>query len=142
RAVVAARLWVGPSHPFFFAVNITRLSPQARRRAVPVNTERVHQLAAEGRGVIVSDNFAAAEHVRVGDALDLPAPDGSLRLPVLGIYKDFTDPQGAIVMDRSLYRSRWHDDTVNLFRLYLSPGASAGAVRKQVVARAGANRRL
>ena len=142
QPVRAARVWVRHSQPILFAVDISRLSPQARRRAIPVNTERIHQLAAQGRGVIVSDNFAASEHVRVGDSLDLPAPDGALRLPVLGIYKDFTDPQGAIVMDRSLYRSRWHDDTVNLFRLYLRPGASAETVRKQLVERAGANRRL
>jgi putative ABC transport system permease protein len=142
QPVRAARVSVRNSQPILFAVDIVRLSPQARRRAIPVNTERVHQLAAQGRGVIVSDNFAARERVRVGDALDLPAPDGALRLPVLGIYKDFTDPQGAIVMDRSLYRSRWHDDTVNLFRLYLVPGASAETVRRQVLARVGANRRL
>jgi putative ABC transport system permease protein len=142
QPVRAARVSVRNSQPILFAVDIVRLSPQARRRAIPVNTERIHQLAAQGRGVIVSDNFAARERVRVGDSLDLPAPDGALRLPVLGIYKDFTDPQGTIVIDRSLYRSRWHDDTVNLFRLYLAPGASAEAVRAQVVARAGANRRL
>ena len=142
QPVRAARVSVRNSQPILFALDVVRLSPRARRRAIPVNTERIHQLAAEGRGVIVSDNFAAREHVHVGDALDLPAPDGALRLPVLGIYKDFTDPQGAIVMDRSLYRRRWHDDTVNLFRLYLRPGASAEAVRKQVVARVGANRAL
>jgi putative ABC transport system permease protein len=142
QPVRAARVAVRNSQPILLAVDIVRLSPQARRSAIPVNTERVHQLAAEGRGVIVSDNFAARERVRVGDTLDLPAPDGALRLPVLGIYKDFTDPQGAIVMDRSLYRSRWQDDTVNLFRLYLRPGASAETVRQQVVARLGSNRRL
>jgi putative ABC transport system permease protein len=142
QPVRAARVSVRNSQPILFAVDIVRLSPQACRRAIPVNTERIHQLAAQGRGVIVSDNFAAREQVRVGDSLDLPAPDGALRLPVLGIYKDFTDPQGTIVIDRSLYRSRWHDDTVNLFRLYLAPGASAKAVRAQVVARAGSNRRL
>jgi putative ABC transport system permease protein len=142
QPVRTARVSVRNSQPILFAVDIPRLSPQARRRAIPVDTERVHQLAAQGRGVIVSDNFAAREQVRIGDSLDLPAPDGALRLPVLGIYKDFTDPQGTIVIDRSLYRSRWHDDTVNLFRLYLRPGASAEAVRAQVVARLGSNRRL
>ena len=142
QPVRAARISVRNSQPILLAVDIVRLSPQARRRAIPVNTGRIHQLAAQGRGAIVSDNFAAHERVRVGDTLDLPAPDGALSLPVLGIYKDFTDPQGMIVIDRSLYRSRWHDDTVNLFRLYLRPGASAEAVRKQVVARLGSNRRL
>jgi putative ABC transport system permease protein len=142
QPVRTARVAVRNSQPILFAVDIPRLTPQARRRAIPVDTERVHQLAAQGRGVIVSDNFAARERVRVGDSLDLPAPDGALRLPVLGIYKDFTDPQGTIAIDRSLYRSRWHDDTVNLFRLYLRPGASAQAVRAQVVARLGSNRSL
>jgi putative ABC transport system permease protein len=90
QPVRTARVAVRNSQPILFAVDIPRLTPQARRRAIPVDTERVHQLAAQGRGVIVSDNFAARERVRVGDSLDLPAPDGALRLPVLGIYKDFT----------------------------------------------------
>ena len=142
QPVRTARVSVRNSQPILFAVDIPRLTRQARRRAIPVDTERIHQQAAQGRGVIVSDNFAARERLRVGDTLDLPAPGGVLSLPVLGIYKDFTDPQGTIVIDRFLYRSRWHDDTVNLFRLYIGPGASAEAVRAQVVARLGSNRSL
>lgn len=142
QPVRTARVRVLNSQPILFAVDIPRLTPAARKRAVPVDTEKIHALAAQGRGVIISDNLAAHERLRVGDSLDLAAPDGLIRLPVLAIYRDFTDPQGTIVIDRTLYRNRWHDDTVNLFRLYLRPGASPRAVRRQAVARLGSNRRL
>ena len=67
QPVRAARISVRNSQPILLAVDIVRLSPQARQRAIPVNTGRIHQLATQGRGVIVSDNFAAHERVRVGD---------------------------------------------------------------------------
>jgi putative ABC transport system permease protein len=142
QPVRTARVSVGRSQPILLAVDIGRLSPRARRSAVPVNTEEVHRLAAEGRGVIVSSGMAAREGLRAGDLLDLPAPGETLRLPVLATYTDFTDPQGTVVIDRSLYRARWHDDTVNLFRLYLRPGAEADAVRAEVLRRCGSARRL
>jgi putative ABC transport system permease protein len=138
QPVRTTRLPVLNSQPILFAIDVARIGPRARKSAVPVDTERVHRLAAAGKGLIVSTSFAEREGLHAGDLLGLPAPGGLLRLPVLATYIDFTDPQGAIVIDRSLYRSLWHDDTLNLFRLYLRPDASPERVRAQVVARCSA----
>ena len=52
-----------------------------------------------------------------------PRPSGMLRLPIAGIVTDYSDQQGSILMDRALYKRYWNDDTVNVFRIYLAPGA-------------------
>ena len=60
--------------------------------------------------------------------LEIPAPDGVIRLPIVGIIVDYSDQQGTILMDRTLFMRYWHDDSVNIFRVYLTAGR-AGAGR-------------
>jgi putative ABC transport system permease protein len=74
--------------------------------------------------------------------LDLPAPAGALRLPILGVIMDWSDQQGSIFVDRSVYQKFWHDDTVNLFRVYLAPGATEPAVTGRINDAVGRGRRL
>ena len=85
-------------------------------------------LAAEGKGVLASENFARLRHHKLGEMLDIPSPGGMLRLPIVGIVTDFSDQQGSILIDRSLFKRYWNDDTVNIFRIYLQPGADEADV--------------
>ena len=76
---------------------------------------------------MVSDNLAQLQRLTLGEVLEVPAPYGVIRLPIVGIVVDYSDQQGTILMDRRLFQQYWHDDTVNIFRLYLKPGvADAG----------------
>jgi putative ABC transport system permease protein len=74
--------------------------------------------------------------------VELPTPAGILRLPVAGVIEDWSDQQGAIFMNRSLYGKWWNDDRVNTFRVYLKRGASVAGVRKTILERLSGNRRL
>ena len=77
---------------------------------------------------MVSDNLAQLQHLTLGEMLEIPAPNGVIRLPIVGIVVDYSDQQGTILMDRTLFQQYWHDDSVNVFRVYLKPGR-AGARR-------------
>ncbi len=46
--------------------------------------------------------------------LEVPAPKGLIRLPIVGIIVDYSDQQGTIFMDRSLFIRYWNDDSVNV----------------------------
>jgi putative ABC transport system permease protein len=74
--------------------------------------------------------------------LDLPAPTGLLQLPVLGVIMDWSDQQGSIFLEQSVYQKFWHDDTVNIFRVYLAPGATEAAVTERINDAVGRGRRL
>jgi putative ABC transport system permease protein len=45
-------------------------------------------------------------------------------------------------MDRSLYIKHWHDDSVNLFRVYTEPGAEALGVRTKILERFEGHRQV
>jgi putative ABC transport system permease protein len=93
----------------------------------------MYKLTAQGRGIMVSESFARLHGAELGEVLDIPAPAGTLRLPVVGIVRDFSDQQGSLLVARDLFIRYWNDDTVNIFRLYLKPGASESAVRQRIL---------
>jgi putative ABC transport system permease protein len=119
-------------------------SVRATSRAVPVegDTEDMYRRAAAGKGVIVAQNLAELHDLELGDEVALDAPYGTIRLPIVGIIVDFVDQQGTIFVDRSVFLHYWRDDTVNDFRLFLAPGASASDVRRRILERYEGERRV
>ena len=65
-----------------------------------------------------------------------------IRLPIVGIVVDYSDQQGTILMDRSLFQRYWHDDSVNVFRVYLKPGAPVPDVRQRILERYAGQRQV
>jgi putative ABC transport system permease protein len=128
-------------------VMILALEAAISERRVPLpavagRNDQMYKLAAEGKGIIASENFALLHHVSLGDVLDIPSPDGILKLPVVGIIRDFSDQQGSLLMDRRLYVQHWHDDTVNVYRLYLNKGADPSTVKSAILAKLSDQTRL
>ncbi|HZP48430.1 MAG TPA: FtsX-like permease family protein [Vicinamibacterales bacterium] len=115
------------------AVEVDSLEQTARRDPVAGNADDMYRRTAAGRGLIVSDNLAQLQHLRLGDEIDVNAPNGVIRLPIAGIVIDYSDQQGTILMDRRLFIRYWGDDSVNIFRVYLAPGASMPDVRQRIV---------
>jgi putative ABC transport system permease protein len=89
--------------------------------------------AAAGRGVVVSANLAELQRLRVGEILALATPKGSIQLPIVGIVVDYSDQQGAILIDRTIFLRYWQDDSVNFFRVYLDAGANVAGVKRQIL---------
>jgi putative ABC transport system permease protein len=99
------------------------------------DADTMYARTADGSGLMVSDMFAELQHLKLGDILELPAPQGVVRLPIVGVVVDYSDQQGSILMDRKLFVRYWQDDTVNLFRLYLAPGAQVPDVKQRILER-------
>jgi putative ABC transport system permease protein len=74
--------------------------------------------------------------------LEVAAPEGLIRLPIVGIIVDYSDQQGTILMDRTVFERYWHDDSVNVFRVYLQPGALAPEVRQRIIERYAGTRQV
>jgi putative ABC transport system permease protein len=95
----------------------------------------MYRVAAAGHGVLISDNLAQLHRLRYGETLELVAPTGPIRLPIVGIVVDYSDPQGAIIMDRSLFQRYWNDDSVNYYRVYLDRDADVADVKRRILER-------
>jgi len=46
------------------------------------NTEEMFRLAAQGKAVLASENFAMLRGFKLGDVVDIPSPSGMLHLPI------------------------------------------------------------
>jgi putative ABC transport system permease protein len=115
------------------AIEIESLAQTDAREPVAGDREDMYRRTAAGEGLIVSDNLAQLQHLSLGEVLEVPAPAGLIRLPIVGIVISYNDQQGSILMDRTLFERYWHDDSVNVFRVYLKPGVAAPDVRQRIL---------
>jgi putative ABC transport system permease protein len=124
------------------ATDVASLAETARREAVEGNVEEMYQRTAAGRGLMISDNFAQLQELHAGDLLEIPAPQGVIRLPVVGVVVDYSDQQGTILMDRSVFQKYWKDDSINALRVYVEAGADPLAVKRRVLERYAGERQV
>jgi putative ABC transport system permease protein len=113
-----------------------------KRRAVEGNVHEMFRLAAAGQGVIASENLSLMYGASLGRVVELPTPRGMLELPVVGVIREYSDQQGSVLIDRALFTAWWQDGSVDLFRVYVQPAATAADVRAEILRRLGSNRRL
>ena len=124
------------------AVDVDQVAKRAKLPAVAGDSTEMYRLAGEGKGAIASENFARLHGAKMGEVLDIPAPEGVLRLPIVGIVRDFSDQQGSLLVSRQVFIRSWNDDSVNLFRIYLRPDAREADVRKRILDQFGSRQRL
>jgi putative ABC transport system permease protein len=140
--VRSVRLTVKNAPIILIALDVDQVSKRARLPAVEGTSDEMYRLTAQSKGLIASENFAQLHGARLGEILEIPSPSGVLRLPVAGIVRDFSDQQGSLLISRDLFARYWHDDRVNLFRVYLKPGVSDQTVREKILARYGSEQKL
>jgi len=125
------------------SVDIARVAARTRaRRIIAGSFDEMNRLAGEGKGAIISENLAQLKSLGMGSQVELAAPSAALRLPVVGIVRDFSDQQGAIFLDQSVYLRYWKDPTFDSFRVYLKPGADANAIKTGIQEQFSQQRRL
>ncbi|MGP0074828.1 MAG: ABC transporter permease [Bryobacteraceae bacterium] len=137
-----ARVEIQGSPAMFVAADIAELRKHATLPPVAGNTEDMFKRAEQGTAVLASENFALLRGFKLGDVVDIPSPNGTLHLPIAGIVTDYSDEQGSLLVDRSLYKRYWNDSAVNIFRIYLAPGAAEADVKRRILEKFGNQRRL
>jgi putative ABC transport system permease protein len=66
-----------------------------------------------------------------GDKLNLPTPSGEVTLTVVGIYHDYSDDRGKLVVPAAAFESWWQgDQRLHSVAVTLRRGADPGAVRE------------
>jgi putative ABC transport system permease protein len=124
------------------SVDLAALARRVRRKVIEGDEQTMNRLSSEGKGVIVSEGLEELENIHLGDTIDLAAPTGALKLPVVGVIRDYSNQLGAIFLERSVYVRAFGDDTYNIFRVYAKPGVSSEVLRRLINERVGDHRRL
>ena len=95
-----------------------------------------------GTGALVSDNLAYQQRLQRGDQVTIATAHGPHSYRVEGIYTDYLASLdlGAVTVGYDEFVRQWDDHVVNLFRLWLQPGAEATTVRADLLRRLGGAR--
>jgi len=115
------------------AIETEKVGQTVHRVPLAGSTDEMNRLTAAGKGIIASGNFARIHNLGMGSMVALPTPSGELNLPIVGIVRDYSDLQGSLFIDRTVFIKWWNDDTANVGRIYVKKGEDVAAVRQRVV---------
>jgi putative ABC transport system permease protein len=87
-----------------------------------------------GESVGVSQTFARQFGTKRGDRLRLQTVDGPRDFRVDLIYVDYRSDSGAVLIERKVFTRAFADTKVDLYGVYLVPGAAAATVRARIAA--------
>jgi len=96
---------------------------------------------SEGKGILVSNNFAVRWKKHIGDAVTLETPTGPLELTIAGTLDYFRSEKGTVFFDRSLYKKYWDDDFVDYIFVDVQPGADLEAAKSSIRSALGEKQR-
>ena len=135
QSVREARIAFRRTPVMLLAVDLLSIQQTTRPRLVAGNEEQMYRSAASGKGLLVSETLAELYKLRQGETLELATPGGVLALPIDGIIVDYSDQQGTILIDRSVFERYWNDDSINFYRVYVTPGTDPMEVRRRILER-------
>ena len=124
------------------AIDSLSIARRTRRKVIAGDYNGMYRSVAQGQGFIASENLVELRHLKFGDTIEIAAPGGTLRLPIVGIIRDYSNQLGAVFVDLSVYRKLWKDDSIDVFRVYLAKSASRADVKARILDRFGHEKRL
>ena len=142
QLVRSVRVTVKGGPVMLVALDVASVERRAKLPPVEGDQADMYRRTEHGEAVLASENFIRLHGGRLGETLAIPAPGGTLRLPIAGVVRDFSDQQGSLLISRDTYIRAWHDGSVNVFRLYLTPGANSAEVRQRILDAFGKQQRL
>jgi putative ABC transport system permease protein len=118
----------------------------AKTSAMPmVRPRSQRQAVAEALrigGVLISESLSLKFDIDVGDEIELPVAGGTSRFPVTGIYRDYSNDRGVVVMDRAAFIRAYDDDTIDTIAIFLRDGVDPARARSKIERTLGAKYRV
>jgi putative ABC transport system permease protein len=101
-------------------------------RVPPLRDFGLYRRLSRPGTALVSENFAALNHVGIGSVLRLQSGNGRVPVEIVGTVADFSDSRGTILVDRRGVSRALGDREVDLFAVGLGRGADAETARRAV----------
>jgi putative ABC transport system permease protein len=92
--------------------------------------------------LLIAEPLAWRLQLHRGDRLALRTAHGLRAFEVAGIYREYGDNRGGVLMDRAVYRRAFGDDALTSLGLYLAPGVTAERIIPALRAAAGGRQAL
>ncbi|MGA1871099.1 MAG: FtsX-like permease family protein [bacterium] len=96
------------------------------------NTKEILENTREADGVLISENLELKYGLKEGDYITLNTPTGRRSFLIHGIYYDYSNDVGVVLMDRGLYKRVWNENYISTLGVYLHPHADAKKVAQSL----------
>ena len=114
----------------------------ARSSAMPMVKPRSQARAVRDAlrvgGVLVSESLSLKFDLDVGQKIEIPVEGGTTSFPITGIYRDYSNDRGVVVMDRGKFIEAYGDDTIDTIAIFLRKGVDPEAARAKIERTLGA----
>lgn len=84
---------------------------------------------------LASESFSERFRKNRGDTIQVPTPAGMRRMTLAGIYADYGNERGSLLVEREHLVAWFADEHAASISLYLKPGSDADALRAELLAR-------
>jgi putative ABC transport system permease protein len=100
------------------------------------NAEEAASAARARSEVLVSEPYARRFGVESGGTVRLATPRGERTFRVEGVYRDYSNDKGTVMLDRALYLSLFDDPRVTSVAVVAAAGTDAQELRRRILAAA------
>jgi putative ABC transport system permease protein len=88
----------------------------------------LHRDGLQAPGALASETFCRRFGIALGQSLELPTPEGSRVVTVRGIYADYGNERGSLILDRPVFLAWFKDARVASVAVYLRPSVDPETV--------------
>jgi putative ABC transport system permease protein len=88
--------------------------------------------ARDAGQVLISEPFARRFSSAAGDLVTLATPRGARSFRVAGVYRDYSNDRGTVLLDRELFLALFNDARVTSAAVQAAPGVDPGVLRRRV----------
>jgi putative ABC transport system permease protein len=96
--------------------------------ALTIGDPAVTWPAFEKGAIIISEPLAYRTQLQLGNTLALPTDAGPHTFRIAGIYREYGNDRGTVLISLPVYRKFWHDDGITAIGVYVRPGVSVAQV--------------
>lgn len=98
----------------------------------PSSSKEAFIAARRDEGVFISESLSLRFKLSRGDRIELPTAEGITAFPISGVYRDYSNDRGVVVMDRPLFIRHFKDETINTIAIFLRKDADPVAARREI----------
>jgi putative ABC transport system permease protein len=97
----------------------------------------VAEIARKRREVLISEPYSRRYAVERDGVVTMRTAKGLRSFRVAGVYRDFSNDRGTVLLDRTLYLKLFEDERVTSAGVVARPGTRLEELRREIFARAG-----
>jgi putative ABC transport system permease protein len=92
--------------------------------ALTIGDPAVTWPAFEKGEIVISEPLAYRTQLKLGNTLTLPTDAGPHTFRIAGIYREYGNDRGTVLISLAVYRKFWRDDGITAIGFYVAPGVS------------------